>query len=430
MKHKKSKEAKQSSLQSSWSHVLPSSLQHSKAPSTPDSHAGSKVMELPQWVVRKRNESPSTKANPTLKSSDSKAPKHQPFEVYQIKRDDTRELGESRENMSSRSRNLLERIAYSSTSKAIRAYGAHVSRSSSRSSRDNQHQWLSADKSNSRSIIRKQYNKFPPRQQGNLSQGSGFNSSRSQLPSSMPSLPHSHPSEIRDIKRDSVIEAMGSRNSGKLVRCCLKNKGVLYSGPELEVGFVHFRRDLNLDFTIYITAKIAISVLKIDVESNSALFTRSEESKLKGLAAGQQESFKIETCPMATPYQLPKLTLTWPDNPPLVVPLPCTLNKYLQMRTLHPDRYYRLLPSYQVGQGVSCSFELGRKMGERETMLKLLPHFTPWEDNSYLCECIYQRESFLLELVLNEGRARITGRGFTPHTLEYLVSTFCFLLAK
>jgi hypothetical protein len=193
-------------------------------------------MELPQWVITKRNESPSTKANPTFKSSDSKLPnaRNQPFEIYQIKsiRNDTRDLADSRDNISNRSRNLLERIAYSSTSKAIRAYGAHVSRSSSRSSRDH-HQWLSADKSNSRSIIRKQYTKFAPRQQeGNLSHGGpSFNTSRSQLPSSMPSLPHSHPSEIKDINRDSVIEAMGSKNNGKLVRCCLKNKGVLYSSP-------------------------------------------------------------------------------------------------------------------------------------------------------------------------------------------------------
>ena len=41
----------------------------------------------------------------------------------------------------------------------------------------------------------------------------------------------------------------------------LKSKGLLYSSDDIEVGFVHFRKENNLSMILYLTTSKNISIL-------------------------------------------------------------------------------------------------------------------------------------------------------------------------
>ena len=58
------------------------------------------------------------------------------------------------------------------------------------------------------------------------------------------------------------------KEQNKIVKSCLQSKGVLYESRQIQVGYVHFLKGSQLDFTLFLTAQINLSSVKMKLEGD------------------------------------------------------------------------------------------------------------------------------------------------------------------
>ena len=56
-----------------------------------------------------------------------------------------------------------------------------------------------------------------------------------------------------------------------MVKNCFASKGVLFSNDLIEVGYVHFSKNNQLDFTLFLTPKKNLKLNKIEIKDHENL---------------------------------------------------------------------------------------------------------------------------------------------------------------
>ena len=77
-----------------------------------------------------------------------------------------------------------------------------------------------------------------------------------------------NPSFDYELVTNKYISFFPQKEHSKIVRNCLQGKGVLYESRQLQVGYVHFLKGKQLDFTLFITAQINLVSVKINIETD------------------------------------------------------------------------------------------------------------------------------------------------------------------
>lgn len=79
-----------------------------------------------------------------------------------------------------------------------------------------------------------------------------------------------------------------------MIKNCLQCKGVLYESNLIEVGYVHYQKGQQLDFTLFLTPKTNLEYIRLKIKGDNNMITKVSNDEIEGIK-GKQEIIKIET---------------------------------------------------------------------------------------------------------------------------------------